>query len=87
MYVLELTNKGAVLPGNPFTLTNLPGPQQSIAFENDKTAYAVIQPAASVPDGPNNLLCAISITGSGEAVYMGDCIELLNSPQFQYLRR
>jgi len=50
----ELTGKGELIPGNPFILTGLPGGpisnigdndggNQSIAFQNDSTAYVVAQ--------------------------------------------
>ncbi len=57
----ELTGKGDLIPGNPFILTGLPGGpisnnwsndggNQSIAFQNDKTAYVLSQ-RINLPDG------------------------------------
>jgi hypothetical protein len=54
IFAFELTGKGELIPGNPFILTGLPGGpvsntgdndggNQSIAFQNDKTAYVVSQ--------------------------------------------
>ena len=52
VFVLKITNKGGVLPGEPFILTGLPGGplgegndggQQSISFQDKNTAYVVSQ--------------------------------------------
>jgi hypothetical protein len=39
----ELTKNGDLIPGDPFMLTGLPGGNQSIAFQNNSTAYVTVQ--------------------------------------------
>jgi len=51
LFVFEITKKGDLIPGTPFILTGLPGGpledydggNQSIAFQNNKTAYVTAQ--------------------------------------------
>jgi len=43
IFAFELTKNGDLIPGDPFMLTGLPGENQSIAFQNNSTAYVTVQ--------------------------------------------
>jgi len=114
LFAFEITNKGELIPGNPFMVTGLPGGpipdpddpgavqlggNQSIAFQNDTTAYVISQRVnlaalesvvrngqVEYPDADGiqpNQLCKINILGPGRAQVVTQRYTLLNDPTSQ----
>jgi hypothetical protein len=76
VFVLEIKGNGTVVPGDPFILTGLPGGeldmysstggQQSIAFQNSKTAY-VLSHRWELPGDPDEAVTQPMQAGSPNA--------------------
>lgn len=107
LFVFRIKGRDDLIPGDPFILGGLPGgtlddPQggnQSVAFQNNKTAYVVAQRndlpgepivlpgGVTFPDADGVLpdqLCQISIRKPGQAEYVTARFTLLNSFSGQF---